>query len=60
MLAGHDGVGQRRGGARFLALVAGKRDPADAPVLAISAAVAGHEMLDEAGAWENFAGLGEV
>src|SRR4051794_16944842 len=38
-----------------------KRDLADAPVLRhVSAAVTGHEMLDEAGAWETVAGLGEV
>ena len=38
-----------------------KRDAADAPVLRhVSAAVTGHEMLDEHGAWESIAGLGEV
>ena len=38
-----------------------KRDSVDAPVLRhVSAAVTGHEMLDEHGAWESIAGLGAV
>ena len=38
-----------------------KRDPADAPVLRrVSAAITGHEMLDEHGVWERVDGLGEV
>ncbi|HEX2150919.1 MAG TPA: DUF6600 domain-containing protein, partial [Stellaceae bacterium] len=38
-----------------------KRAPADAPVLRhVSAALTGHEMLDEHGAWESVAGLGAV
>jgi hypothetical protein len=38
-----------------------KRSPADAPALhRVSAALTGHETLDEHGAWESVAGIGEI
>ena len=58
----HDAAGQHRRGCVFAEWWRGqKRDAADAPALRhVSAAITGHEMLDEHGAWETVAGLGDV